>query len=200
MTEQSWARRNIVWLILGGVFLVVLPVLACVGFGALYYVLRTSFPPPASPITQVFYYDIMTGKLFPGPLEEYPPIATPDKSVLANGSPAGVKANVFSCGKCDASQWHIGYVETYLPEAREIQIRMNQEMKKMSEQPAGSPSAMMGPTPQEMMLITEGHLVASPNDLTKWHKQESQEGMALVNTAMKKCPGSQYPQQCFPGQ
>ncbi len=178
-------------------------------FCALFYLMRTVFPPPPEPITKVFYYDIITGKLFPAPVEEYPPIATPDNSTLANGQPAGVKANVFSCTRCREGDWYIGYLETYLPEAREVQIRMNEEMKKMSEQPLPEPGAagtpapmpppMMGPSPQEMMLISEGHLVASQEDVNKWFKQESPEGAALVNAAMKKCPDNKYPQQCFPG-
>lgn len=180
-------------------------------FCALFYLMRTVFPKPPEPIKEVFYYDIMTGKLFPAPVEEFPPIATPDGSKLSNDQPAGVKANVFSCTRCREGDWYIGYLETYLPQAREIQIRQAEEMKRMSEQPMPDPNAapgtggpgmpppMMGPSPQEMMAISEGHLVASQEDVNKWYKQESPEGAALVNAAMKKCPDNKYPTQCFPG-
>jgi hypothetical protein len=182
-------------------------------FCALFYLMKTVFPSPPAPIKEVFYYDVMTGKLFPAPVEEYPPIATPDGSMLASGQPAGVKANVFSCTRCREGDWYIGYLETYLPQAREIQIRQAEEMKKMAEQPLPDPAAtpapgapgpampppMMGPSPQEMMAISDGHLVASQEEVNKWYKQESPEGAALVNAAMKKCPDNKYPTQCFPG-
>jgi hypothetical protein len=162
--------------------------------------------PRPKPITEVYYYDIITGKLFPAPVKEFPPIATPDKSELANGMPAGVKANVFSCGQCTVDQQYIGYLETYLPSARQAMVRMTKEMEKMAAQPAPAPggagiqedAAMAGPSPQEMMMISEGHLVASQEDVNKWYKQESPEGAALVNAAMKKCPDNKYPRQCFP--
>ncbi len=184
-------------------------------FLALWYLVITVFPPPPKPITHVFYYDVITGKLFPGEAKEYPPIETPDGSKLANGLPAGVKANVFSCTKCREGDWYIGYLETYLPQAREAQLRMNEETERMSKMPPpnpdgsmppGAPGApapgmppMMGPSPQDMMLISEGHLVASHEAVDKWFKQESPEGAALVNAAMKKCPDNKYPTQCFPG-
>jgi hypothetical protein len=210
-SEKSWAQRNIMWLVLGGVFLVMLPILLCTGVFALFYVVKTNLPPGSgqfgqpAPITQAFYYDIQTGKLFPGPVEEFPPIATPDKSILPGGTPAGVRANVFSCLRCNEHEWYIGYLETYLPKAKEVQIRMNKEIEKMANQPAPSGSGtagapvIMGPSPQEMMMISEGHLVADPADVNKWYKQESPEGAALINAAMKKCPNNKYPTQCFPG-
>ncbi len=161
-------------------------------------------------IQEVFYYDVMTGKLFPAAVELYPPINTPDKSMLPNGIPAGVKANVFSCGKCKESEWYIGYLEIYLPQAKEAQVRLNKEMeeyarmdpeaRKKDHEKAknGEKSLGIGPTPQEMMLISEGHLVARYEMIDKWFKQESPEGAALVNAAMKKCASGKYPIQCFP--
>jgi hypothetical protein len=216
MAEESWAKRNLVWLVLGGVFLVILPVCACVIFGTLFYVVKSTASPGGpgvfgmgampAPITQVFYYDIITGKLFAADTAEFAPIETPDKSRLANGEPAGVKANVFSCGKCREDEWYIGYLETYLPGAKAAQIKMNEETERMAKLPpasgstSGSGSAVfMGPSPQEMMAISQGHLVASHEAVDKWYKQESPEGAALVNAAMKKCPDGKYPMQCFPG-
>lgn len=186
--------------------------LACVGLGVVFGALQTSrgegeaatqpaqTQPEAKapkPITEVFYYDIVAGKLFPASVEEYPPIATPDKSTLANGQPAGVKANVFSCGKCVAEEWYVGYLETYLPNAKAKQIQMNKEIAQLAAEPATQPG-VVGPSPQDMMAISEGHLVANMNDVSKWFRQESPEGAALVNKAMKKCPSNKYPQQCFP--
>lgn len=161
--------------------------------------------PAPKPITEVYYYDIITGKLFPAPVAEFPPIATPDKSVLANGIGAGVKANVFSCGECKEGEWYIGYLETYLPKAKEKLIQMNKAMEKLANQPApaagneGVEVKLVGPTPQDMMVITEGHLVAEQEAIDKWYVQESPEGAALVNKAMKKCQDGKYPIQCFPG-
>jgi hypothetical protein len=182
-------------------------------FAALYYLWKTINPSPPPPITHVFYYDMITGKLFPAPTAEFPPIETPDNSKLANGDPAGVKANVFSCTRCREGEWYIGYLETYLPGAKAAQIRMNEETERMAKMPPPNPDGTippgpggpggpgmppMGPSPQDMLAISEGHLVASHEAVDKWFKQESPEGAALVNAAMKKCPDNKYPTQCFP--
>jgi hypothetical protein len=160
----------------------------------------TPVPPP--PITEVYYYDTVTGELYKGPVKEFPPIATPKGSLDGQGLPAGVKANVFSCGKCEASEWYIGYLETYTPEAREAEIRLHEELEKVQTQPATQPGPgmpPMGPTPEQMMTIAQGHLVAEVKAPLQWAQQESAPGAQLVNAANKKCGGQAYPQQCFPG-
>lgn len=64
-----------------------------------------------------YFYDLGTGKLFSGPLNEIGPIEPPSKSSLPSGQPAGVRAMVYSCGSCDGERF-IGYLYLWPPEER----------------------------------------------------------------------------------
>ncbi len=153
----------------------------------------------ARPPTELYFYDTMTGELFVASAKEYPPINTPSQA--AGSKPAGVRANVFSCGKCNEKEWYIGYLETYTPEAKEVQLKLDEEMSRPVPPAAGDagPVPPIGPSLEDSKRLIDGHLVASPKAVDKWLKQESNEGASLASGAVKKCPDNKYPQQCFPG-
>jgi hypothetical protein len=153
-------------------------------------------------IRQSYYYDTVTGKLFSMPDHTYPPIDTPDQSKLADGTPAGVKASVFSCGKCDEKEWYIGYLNKYSPEAHSLQVGIIRQAESASTMPMPlTPQAspeLMEPSLQTIQTISDGHLVASFKEPDNWVKQESPQGDQIVLGAVAKCPDGKYPRQCFP--
>jgi hypothetical protein len=161
---------------------------------------RTYVPP-----TEVYFYDLVGGKLFVASVKDYPPIDNPEGTKLKNGQPAGVKANVFSCGSCKEGEWQIGYLETYQPKARDAQMKMDAEMEKLAAaaatNPEGGPGmpALTGPNPEYMRQISEGHMVARVKAPTKWFKMEEPEGAQIVNEGVTKCPDGKYPTPCYPG-
>jgi len=92
---------------------------------------------PEKPLEKVelsdkaWFYDLNTGKLFPGKNDQNPPIEAPSGPLsiesaagpLQQGGPAGVKAYVFSYARePNESERFIGFLETSVP--REIMERL----------------------------------------------------------------------------
>lgn len=71
----------------------------------------TAVAPPPKRTGQVWYYDLNTGQLFTGKIEDVAPIDAPS-GPLPDGGQAGVKAYVFSYGDCDdENQRVVGWLE-----------------------------------------------------------------------------------------
>lgn len=196
MKLRGWINRNSELVTVISVFLLVFSLV----------VLVKSTPRNGRVITRAYYYDVVTGKLFPGPAQDTPPIPTPDGS-MKNNVFAGVRANVFSCTSCDDVKSHkIGYLETLTQEAREAldtQRMMTEALNRSGTVDAGqdNPGTQPEADPNEIRLmevISRGRLVASAEDTERWFPMESDEGMQLVTSAMKSCPGDKYASQCYP--
>ncbi len=195
MKLRGWINRNSELVTVISVFLLVFSLV----------VLVKSTPRNGRVITRAYYYDVVTGKLFAGPVQETPPIPTPEGS-MKNGVFAGVRANVFSCTSCDDVKSHkVGYLETYTQEAREA-VDAQRMMADAASRVLGEPGqenvgTQPGSDPSEIKLmeaIARGRLIASPENIERWFPMESDEGMQLVNAAMKSCPGERYANQCYP--
>ncbi len=203
MKLRGWINRNSELVTVISVFLLVFSLV----------VLVKNAPRQPRLITKAYYYDVVSGRLYPGPLQDTPPIPTPDGN-MKNGVFAGVRANVFSCTSCDDEKARvIGYLETYTQEAREALetqraiAEANARMMEAASAANGNgpdtfPSATQtGPDENEVRLlelVSRGRLVALPNNVEKWFRMDSDEGLELVNSAMKKCPGDRYASQCYP--
>jgi hypothetical protein len=196
MKLRGWINRNSELVTVISVFFLVFSLV----------VLVKNAPKQGRTITRAYYYDVVTGKLFTGPVGDTPPIPTPSGSIK-NGVFAGVRANVFTCKSCDDEKSRvIGYLETYTQEAREAldtQRTMAEANIRAAEvnSPDSPPTTQIGPDENEVKLlavIAGGRLIASPADTEKWFRMESDEGMELVNAAMTDCPGGRYATQCYP--
>lgn len=67
-----------------------------------------------------WFFDVGTGKLYIVDIDTAPPQVPESRATLADGSPGGVKAYVFSCGDCaDPATHFVGYVAT-LPESERV--------------------------------------------------------------------------------
>ena len=196
MKLREWINRNSELTTIISVFLLVFALV----------VLVKSIPRGGRLITRCYFYDVVTGKLFSGPVNDLPPVQTPEGS-MKNGVFAGVRANVFSCTSCDdASSRKIGYLETLTQEGRdavEAQRAAVDANLRNSETDNKASVGMTQPAPDDtemklMEAISKGRLVALPGDVEKWFTIESEEGNNLVNSAIKSCPDGKYGIQCYP--
>lgn len=134
-----------------------------------------------------FFYDLGTGELFVAQAA-IPPIDT------KSGEGQGVRAVVFSCGKCqDKSTRFIGWLERYTPEARAL-------MLKPPAPNDGGPDAADHVT----WRIDAGHQLAAPPEPgadPRWVPLTSHEGTALMQSVRTRCPGAgrdNQPEVCSP--
>jgi hypothetical protein len=96
-----------------------LPPSAMEGLLALPPAATTPAPPPKR-TGQVWYYDLNTGKLFTGRIDDIAPIDAPSGPTPA-GQQAGVKAYVFSYGNCsNESERFVAWVERTSVQAKKV--------------------------------------------------------------------------------
>jgi hypothetical protein len=67
----------------------------------------------------VWLYDENTDRLYVGSSHDIPPVAAPSKSNASDGRPAGVRAYVFGCGRCDEVGRVVVYLERFTPDAQD---------------------------------------------------------------------------------
>lgn len=84
---------------------VVVIVVLCLGLVA-FTMTRTKEPSRTSGVGSEYFLDLGSGELFSVPLGAIPPVGAP------SGKP-GVRAYVYSCGKCSTKERFIAYVEQY---------------------------------------------------------------------------------------
>jgi hypothetical protein len=74
---------------------------------------RAVFAPPPMPVEENFawYLDLNNGQLFVDEFSKAAPLAAPSGNT-ADGKPAGVRANVYACGRCDVeANRFVAYIE-----------------------------------------------------------------------------------------
>lgn len=83
---------------------------------------RTGLDMPAA--YPVWFYDETTEKLFVGTSHDIPPIKPPSSNTAADGRPAGVRAYVYGCSRCDEVGRVIVYLERFTEDAQEASLEM----------------------------------------------------------------------------
>ena len=146
---------------------------------------RSSPPLPAHD----WFYDLNSGQLFAGPIGAIPPIDAPS-GPQPDGTPAGVRARVYSCHHCSPADRTIAWLETYTVEHRDI-LRGPQNLPKT---PAEDKPYIPGPEHLELMA-GGGLLVKRPGD-KEWIAHNTAEGRSL--TVVPGCPTGQAPEECRP--
>lgn len=114
----------------------------CVALGFIYRELAS--PNSLKQSTQLWFYDLNTGKLFPAPLDSTPPISAPS-GPQPDGAAAGVLAHVYGCLSCAEADRRVAYLKTRTPAAREwarqaraLQSASPEQLAKMSIPPSGT--------------------------------------------------------------
>jgi len=107
----------------------------------------------------VFLYELNSGTLFPGALNELPPIPMPD------GGQA-VLAHVFSCGDCaDVDSRFVGYLEKYTEPGK---VEMGKEVPNME-------------------IMTDAQVVSLPGDSRQWVPLAGPLGAEVRMAPTMKC-------------
>lgn len=178
MSFKTWREKNRgKMLILSGGLLIAAVVMAFNNSG-----LRVK-PTPPPPLTQLYYFDLNTGKLFSG-LDTAPPIAAP--SGAYQGKPAGVRAIVYACGDCqDSKNIFVGYLET-LDDAFAAGVPVASRQGYYNAQvPISLPGA------------EEALRVSAPKPI-KWVAKNSEEGAAVIEAARSHCGEDKQLDECLP--
>jgi len=140
-------------------------------------------------VRNVYFFDVTKNELFEAPATSIAPIDVPSGQKDANGEPAGVRANVFSCGSCSASNRFIAYLQKYSLEARDKMMQFQGPEMTEEEQFAAM---------EEMALYEQQIFVADAEEL-KWHPIDSEEGMQIrEKNFVNRCKDSR-PRPCYPG-
>jgi len=170
------------------------------GFAALVLILsvvaivRQARPPSPRGPEQKWLYDLNTGQLFAGAINEIPPIAAPS-GPLPDGSPAGVLAHVYGCGDCSTANRVVAYLETYTPEQKGQLQQWNDRARRTEPPPDGQ--AFVPDLGFAAVLSGQAALVKRLED-ADWVVRGSAEGMTLTSESMPQCPADVYPEQCRP--
>ena len=113
---------------------------------------------------KLYYYDLNSSELFVEKAN-YAPIKAPSGG-------EGVEAFVYTCGKCDKSEWFIAWIQKYGPDAR----------KYLTENVGDNTT------------LAKDTWVRKP-DGSEWILEQSKEGIELQNTS---CPQGGSIKQCKP--
>ncbi|MCA9270633.1 MAG: hypothetical protein KDA41_19260, partial [Planctomycetales bacterium] len=133
-------------------------------------------PGPPTRYSMIYCYDQNTGELFEAPDAATPPLET--ASGPHRGMPAGVKAVVFSCGRCaDPAQRFVGWLEA----------------------PVGDVPALQAPPPRADNATGEGSdtVIRRPDD-DRWIYADSPAGLAIIRGATARCDGEGTLKFCHP--
>ena len=186
--------------------------------GCVVFVLHTNETLHPPMIKNAYYYDLETGKIFIGPSDGIPPIPSPSGHKDPNGNNMGVRAILFSCGKCDdESSRFIGYLETLTPEAKEQMTFLRHQAELGIVVPPTGPVGMQPPAPPATTAPTtgpstaptsapamvlydprgNGRLISDPKNIN-WIPMVSDDATKITQTALSKCGAGKFPNQCFP--
>jgi hypothetical protein len=137
-----------------------------------------------------YFYDLNTGKLFAQPALALPPVEAPSGRSFKTKDgeiPAGVRAQVISCGSCTPDGQQIAYLGMLPPG---IKQRLEEEMDRYGKLSFAS-----------LQLSLTGMVIAAvPDDPTqiKWVSQTSPEGASLLGKHREFCPDGSKPKECWP--
>jgi len=147
---------------------------------AIWFVAVNRSPGPSYDLAdQAYFYDLGSGKLFPGPRDAVSPIDAP-----VGGAGKGFRAHVFTCGKCSESELMIGYISKLTGEAAELA--------------ASDPEKAT--SPEAAAIRMQGEFVAAPpapGAEPNWVLEASPKGEKLTSEATSKC-GDRFAKPCRP--
>ena len=164
-----------------------------------------------SSIGETYYYDLVEGKVFGGPmLDVLPPIDAPSGPISHGGQEkqAGLRAYIFDCGGCstdyldmtpqevEEAGGRIAYLEMF------SQKSLDAYREFVDGKIAGQPQ--YNDLNQIWAIIEEGKYMAQVPDevgtYPKLSKAASKKGKGYAAAAMKLCPNGHLPRNCMPNQ
>lgn len=151
--------------------------------------------PVYQPPAQAYFYDLSSNqanpmdRLFLAKATDVPPISAPSGTTMPDGTPTGVRANLFACGDCAKGKLFIGYLDLLTKDAKDAQIQ------------AQSASAATTPTPLDPQLVGRweaGHLIRTVEE-DHWVPIKSPQGEEILNALEEHCKGTgKAPRPCYP--
>mgnify|MGYP006272455861 CR=1 FL=1 len=149
-------------------------------------------------ITELYYFDLNTGRVVAGPSDAIPPIDT--DSGPYQGEPAGVRANIFACGRCDsdyagmtpdeieAAGAKLAYLMKYPPRAKQAM-----EEARSGEGGGGGIEGGGG------MMMMEQELYRAVNDERWYSTAQNPEAAYQIASVDLNCPEGDNLRACYPG-
>lgn len=142
--------------------------------------LQTSEHVSAGP-TRLWFFDLNTGKIFAGPIEQLPPIPAPSGDLIGHpGTPAGVLASVIRV-EGDPVQ-RVAFIQVYTPEAKRL-------IEASRRVPPGS-------APPDYERIMAGTMVAyppkHPGDPVAWINMAGPDGYRVTMSVDELSGGKPY--------
>lgn len=177
---MQWLRQNPA----------VLGLLAAVILGAAGFLAFRTLAPAKAPISNwrsVWCYDLSAGKIIIGSEQNAPPFAITGAKPLADGSPPGVRAEVFSCGSCDVeAERFAGWLWKFTPDvAGNLQEAIN-----------SMPNGYREDSPYDLAVVRANPaatLIASPEKSGEWIPEPLADKIKNISgrckgTKPKPCP------------
>jgi hypothetical protein len=159
------------------------------GIAAAFFYFRFTHSTGASP-SHTYFYDLGSDqvnpidRLFPADANEVPPIGAPSGKLMPDGTPAGVKAWVFSCGNCgDRASLFVGYLESGTKEYRDALIQFRKATK-------GGQQVTVPP----LVMSHRGQFLSLPDNI-RWFEYASSTGQKIISDVETRC-GGDPPQPC----
>lgn len=128
----------------------------------------------ATYFTDVWFYDLDARSLYARPA------GTPTPEIAPSGG-QGVRAYVFSCGKCSSSEQFIGYLQSF-----------TREQQQLLERRDAADDAALSPEPMVALLPAE-----SGGGGPQWVYSGSRQGAAITRDPNNQC-GNKPPRSCNP--
>lgn len=146
--------------------------------------------------SDVYYFDMATGRLFTAPGGQLLPIATSssDATVIADHSTGGVLAYVFACNSCsDSNDRFIGYLQTHNPRT----------LERFSKGGHGGAETSLAIKLLYLQESEDGLLVRAFNTDTNqgegdWVPERSSRASAVFQTVTRRCGEGASPMRCEP--
>lgn len=149
-----------------------------------YFIFRSIKPAEASATnwSKVWCFDVAKGSPFVGTEQKVPPFAI-DGSTTTDGSPAGVRAEVFSCGECsDESARFVGWLWKFTPEvAKTVQEMVNARPNGFVEDSPYDSAAARGDA--------NAILIAASDRPGEWYPEPTDEASSVKAKVATRCNG-----------
>lgn len=149
-----------------------------------FFIFRSIKPATASATnwSKVWCYDLAKGAPFVGTEQKVPAFAI-DGSTTTDGTPAGVRAEVFSCGECsDDSSRFVGWVWKFTPEVA----------KSLQQVIDGMPNGYVEDSPYDLGIARQDPnavLIASAESSANWFPEPSSEASDIKAKVATRCAG-----------
>ncbi len=204
MNPREWLNQNSALTTVATVVLLI----CALGF-AMCHLTKSSFSGTA--LSKSYYYDLVEGKVFGGPLlNVLPPIDGPNGPISDGDQQkkAGLRAYIFDCGGCstdfegmtlqevEAAGARIGYLELFKQKA------LDAYSKFVASQNDENPRYQ---DINQIWVVIEGgkrmaQVPSKPGTYPKLTKAGSAKGTGYKKAAIALCPDGNLPQNCMPPQ